>query len=1487
MSDIEQEDLNKRQGSEYKYKYTRPGTKGPLERAWCCLKLFYCWVNPILSIAKKITFQQDMHYNHCSKDMISNQIVEFKNNWDFYYKKNKEEILISEFNLKKPSIIYKVLWKTYKLKLIACLFLSLIFSLCQYISPFIIYHSLEILKKRDDSPDKEIDYWVIGELLGALVISRIVLTVLNTQLSYQQQVIGIHIRNALCAIIMKKVLKKSVARELEFTTGEMVNLCSSDTQKFSGIGQQGIGLIVAPFSIIIGIAYQSYIAGPAVFPALFCVVIVLAVNYNSRKGFSKISKGIMVKKDERMKAINECFENIRFVKMTAIENYFLDKICRIKEVELDLTSKNFMRVTMLSSFNRLSPVAFIICYFGFFIQFEKKHLELKLIFTSLQVFTTLYGQMTNLPSIASYLLDTFVSGQRITNFLISDEVDKKSIHWVQPGNQENDDLKTPEQQVIDMSDIAVEMRNCNLYWVEPRKVEYMEKKKIQEEQKRAKKCCSKKTPVINSEKNNKKVNPSMITKLDENTLTEPLMSEKKDETMTISDNEEAECPDPTKQKLDQKNINMTIPKGACVALIGKVGSGKSSILQALFGELYSQDSRCRPNTGLDCTNTTEGNESLVLQKPEIYINGSTSYVDQKTWLQSSTIKTNIQFHSPYDEERYKDAIYYSDMEKDMETMSDGDNTMLGDKGVNLSGGQKVRLSIARAIYANKDIVLQDDPISALDIHVAQFIMEECIMKYLKGKTRIVATHAIGFLKYFDYIYIINEGSIIQQGKYDYIKDTQEYIDIATVLEEKELTKQRSGVMVRALTRMESKLSAFSVDSSIFLDRGINDPQGRVPLFKRSITRYFDDLEKIEELEINEAKDMADETLEIKPVEEQVDEVLKKQEKLVENIISSEDRAKGGVSWEVINTYVKLSGGFGVFGIIFILMSLYICCKGGNTWFLQWWGSQSEDKQDIEEFLFVYSGVAILQNIFVTSRSYFNFNRGIHLSKKLNFYMCHRLLHSSIAQFWDRVPLGRVLNRFSRDQQIVDREMPVAVNTFAATIFTVLLDFIMCTIGSSMILWVFIFGYFYLCILLQRYYMHAMRELTRLQAISQTPVTQIFTETLSGVLSLRIFGKQKNITNDYYNAIDGFYANQIMLIGVQMWFSIRINMLSILIIVPGFFFAIYFGNSAGMVAQMLSYMLSITDDIGSLMMNVSNTENRFISFERCHYFMQLDTEPGYKDLNVVESNFFNKKPIIGGKKAKEEDIWMKKGHIEFKNYSCKYRKDLGFVLKKISINIKPGRKVGIVGRTGSGKSTFLNSIFKSFEYFEGEILIDGKNIDNIDLKKLRNNMTVIPQDPQLFDDTLEKNLDPNQNFDKETIIDVLKQFEIWDKFLEKGGLEFKIQGGGQNLSQGEKQLLCMARALLNKNKLILLDEATANIDVQTESLIQKAVEKNFRNSTILMIAHRLNTIMFCDRVLVLDKGRIIEYNKMSKLKNDPNTFFGAMLQSSKDVHDALG
>lgn len=172
-------------------------------------------------------------------------------------------------------------------------------------------------------------------------------------------------------------------------------------------------------------------------------------------------------------------------------------------------------------------------------------------------------------------------------------------------------------------------------------------------------------------------------------------------------------------------------------------------------------------------------------------------------------------------------------------------------------------------------------------------------------------------------------------------------------------------------------------------------------------------------------------------------------------------------------------------------------------------------------------------------------------------------------------------------------------------------------------------------------------------------------------------------------------------------------------------------------------------------------------------MELDTEPGYKDLNEVETNFFNKKPIIGGKKAKEEDIWMKKGHIEFKNYSCKYRKDLGFVLKKISINIKPGRKVGIVGRTGSGKSTFLNSIFKSFEYFEGEILIDGKNIDNIDLKKLRNNMTVIPQDPQLFDDTLEKNLDPNQNFDKETIIDVLKQFEIWDKFLEKGGLEFKI------------------------------------------------------------------------------------------------------------------
>jgi len=343
------------------------------------------------------------------------------------------------------------------------------------------------------------------------------------------------------------------------------------------------------------------------------------------------------------------------------------------------------------------------------------------------------------------------------------------------------------------------------------------------------------------------------------------------------------------------------------------------------------------------------------------------------------------------------------------------------------------------------------------------------------------------------------------------------------------------------------------------------------------------------------------------------------------------------------------------------------------------------------------------------RGLINFSRGIAISRKLNFYMSYKLLHTGVSRFWDIVPLGRVLNRFSRDAQIVDREMPFSMNIFISALCACLLDFTMSTLGSSQLLWIFIITYFVICLRMQRYYMHSLRELTRLQAISQSPVVQIFQETLSGVTNIRVFEKQKEITETYWDAIDENYKNQLMLQSVRCWFGIRMEFMSLMIIIPGFFFALFWEKSPGKFAVLLKFILSITEDINLMMTSISNQENRFISFERCCYFVEIEPEQGYHGLKEVEDRFFKNLPIVGYKSKELNTNWLKEGKLEFRNFSVKYRPELPYVLRNIKLTVKPGTKVGIVGRTGAGKTTLLSAIHRNFENYDGDIVIDGHEI----------------------------------------------------------------------------------------------------------------------------------------------------------------------------------
>lgn len=400
-------------------------------------------------------------------------------------------------------------------------------------------------------------------------------------------------------------------------------------------------------------------------------------------------------------------------------------------------------------------------------------------------------------------------------------------------------------------------------------------------------------------------------------------------------------------------------------------------------------------------------------------------------------------------------------------------------------------------------------------------------------------------------------------------------------------------------------------------------------------------------------------------------------------------------------------------------------------------------------------------------------------------------------------------------------------------------------------------YCFLGVYIQQYNQNLAREATRLQGITQSPMAQAFTEAIYGCKTIRAFGYEKLMLEDYQNLIDENLKNYLVRNAAKQWFAQRIQTLSVMILVPSILLSVVcilikiflVKVSAGDFAVLLVYMISITDDIKRLLHNITKAENRFVSFERCYFFMTVPPEKGYKHLkemkrfysNLITDNFNSKSLVYQPQKSD----WPRTGSIEWRGYGVRYRKDLDKVLKNINIKIENCTKVGILGRTGAGKTTLMSSIFKYFSEYEGEILIDGVSIKDIDLQQLRSEMTIITQDPILFNDSLKKNLDPLGTHSDAEVLQTLAEIGLSDRFKEKG-IQFQVESGGTNLSQGEKQLICFGRALLTNHKIMLMDEATANVDRETEKMIQKILEEKFKNCTLLMIAHKLETVMMCDK-----------------------------------------
>ncbi|KAF4093148.1 hypothetical protein AMELA_G00028850 [Ameiurus melas] len=839
-----------------------------------------------------------------------------------------------------------------------------------------------------------------------------------------------------------------------------------------------------------------------------------------------------------------------------------------------------------------------------------------------------------------------------------------------------------------------------------------------------------------------------------------------------------------------KRINVCIPEGALVAVVGQVGSGKSSLLSTLLGEMHKQ-------------------EGFVSVK------GSVAYVPQQAWIQNATLKENIVFGQQMKESYYWRVLEACALLPDLEILPGGDDTEIGEKGVNLSGGQKQRVSLARAVYCGCSVYLLDDPLSAVDAHVGKHIFEKVIgpQGLLQGHTRVLVTHGLSFLPQVDLILVMEDGQIREAGSYTELLDRNaafaEFLRSHTNTEQEE---ESEGVGDTAPQKT--------------LENGGPAP----PLRQSQVSLNAGTAkQKTESNDVNEQKTKSADAA-----------------KLTEADKAKTGRVKLAVFWE----YMKAIGVcLSIFSILLFLVH-HVASLGSNYWLSLWTDDPvingTQPNRDMR--LGVYGALGLSQGIAVFCYSISVSIGGILASRYLHETMLHNVLRSPMS-FFERTPSGNLVNRFSKETDTIDSVIPSIIKMFMGSMFNVLGSCAVILIATPLVAIIILpLGLFYFFV--QRFYVASSRQLKRLESVSRSPVYTHFSETLLGTSVIRAFGVQKRFIGESDRRVDHNQKAYFPSIVANRWLAVRLEFVGNCIVMFAAFFAVIARDSLspGIVGLSISYALQVTASLNWLVRMSSEMETNIVAVEKVKEYEETEKEAEWR---------LEKSSVPAG--------WPTGGHIEIRNFGLRYRQDLDLAVRDISVTIEGGEKVGIVGRTGAGKSSLTLGLFRIIEAAQGEISIDGVNIAELGLHELRSRITIIPQDPVLFSGSLRMNLDPFDGYSDE---EVWKALELAHLKTFVSGLQEKLNHecseGGENLSLGQRQLVCLARALLRKTKILVLDEATAAVDVETDELIQSTIRTQFEECTVLTIAHRLNTIMDYTRVLVLDKGQMVEFDSPSSL-----------------------
>ncbi|KAL7818503.1 P-loop containing nucleoside triphosphate hydrolase protein [Trichoderma gracile] len=889
------------------------------------------------------------------------------------------------------------------------------------------------------------------------------------------------------------------------------------------------------------------------------------------------------------------------------------------------------------------------------------------------------------------------------------------------------------------------------------------------------------------------------------------------------------------------DINFTAYKGELSCVVGRVGAGKSSFLQSILGSLYKVSG-------------------------SVEVRGTVAYASQQCWILNATVKENIVFGYKWDADFYEKTVKACALIDDFAQLPDGDETVVGERGISLSGGQKARVSLARAVYARADIYLLDDVLSAVDSHVGRHIIENVLgpRGLLSTKTRILATNAITVLRQASYITLLKDGEIVERGTYEQLVARKGLV--ADLLR----TAGHESTSASGSSTGESSETSTVIEPLTTQDKEeLEEAQEHVPEMApiKTGSSMLDKPRSSSMATLRRASTASFKGPRGKLTDEEVAASSSKTKQAKEHV------EQGKVKWAVYFEYAKENNLFAVGVYMIALLAAQTANIGGSVWLKEWaeMNQKAGANDHIGKYIGIYFAFGIGSSLLTVLQTLILWIFcSIEASRKLHERMANAIFRSPMS-FFDTTPAGRILNRFSSDIYRVDEVLARTFNMLFVNVaksgFTLGIISVSTPAFTALIIPIALAYYW-----IQRYYLRTSRELKRLDSVTRSPIYAHFQESLGGVATIRAYRQQQRFQLENEWRIDANLRAYFPSISANRWLAVRLEFIGAIVILAAAGFAIisvanHSGLSPGFVGLAMSYALQITTSLNWIVRQTVEVETNIVSVERVLEYARLPSEAP----DIIPS----KRPPVA---------WPSKGEVDFKNYSTRYREGLDLVLKNINLDIKSHEKIGVVGRTGAGKSSLTLALFRLIEPVTGHIDIDGLNTSTIGLLDLRRRLAIIPQDAALFEGTVRDNLDPGHVHDDSELWSVLDHARLKDYVSSlEGGLEAKIHEGGSNLSQGQRQLVSLARAMLTPSNILVLDEATAAVDVETDAMLQATLRSPlFSNRTIITVAHRLNTILDSDRVVVLDKGEVVEFDTPSELYKKQGTFYNLMKQAGLDI-----